>query len=442
MNVCSGGMQWICSCCNRQLKRGLIPLQAKANGLELTSIPSELRNLNALELRFVCLRVPFMKRVALPTGKQRSIHGPAINVPSKLDSICNLLPRLPSQTELIPLKLKRKFKFKGHYIYDYVTPDKITRALAWLKLNNPVYANVTINDQWSIDSDNDNSCLFSSLIGRCDNVNITKNVITEYDRHYNVLVKMSNERGFIIHDVLGNGDCLFSALAYQINTVSDGASLRKAIVDYLYVNPYTNGVHQGEFITDDIVNYKVEPTLSVEHKWNVYIQQLENGAWGDHIAVQGISNMVHVTIIVLSTIGESITVVRPTSTDNSVSNVYIGLIQESHYVGLDVVDSNNDEVETIVESETCNDSVDLDNFTIEQGDNDNIKITGGPQVCSVMSLDNPETTQEGQVYSVATAEGEHPIHIMTDSQFELMCNPEKFPFGTGGFNTTRFRKIT
>ena len=59
-----------------------------------------------------------------------------------------------------------------------------------------------------------------------------------------------------------------------------------------------------------------------------------------------------------------------------------------------------------------------------------------------MSLDNPETTQEGQVYSVAPAEGEHPINIMTDSQFELMCNPEKFPFGTGGFNTTRFRKIT
>ena len=57
-----------------------------------------------------------MKMVALPTGKQRSIHGPAINVPSKLDSICNLLPRLPSQTDIIPLKLKRKLRFKGHYI--------------------------------------------------------------------------------------------------------------------------------------------------------------------------------------------------------------------------------------------------------------------------------------------------------------------------------------
>ena len=45
-----------------------------------------------------------MKMVALPSGKQRSIHGPAVNVPSKIDTICNV----PSETELVPLKLKRK----------------------------------------------------------------------------------------------------------------------------------------------------------------------------------------------------------------------------------------------------------------------------------------------------------------------------------------------
>ena len=31
-----------------------------------------------------------------------------MNVPSKVDTVCTVLPRLPSQTELIPLKLKRK----------------------------------------------------------------------------------------------------------------------------------------------------------------------------------------------------------------------------------------------------------------------------------------------------------------------------------------------
>lgn len=57
-----------------------------------------------------------MKIVALPSGKQRSIHGPA---PAKVDTICYVLPRLPSQSELVSLKLKRKVTYKGYYMYDY-----------------------------------------------------------------------------------------------------------------------------------------------------------------------------------------------------------------------------------------------------------------------------------------------------------------------------------
>ena len=41
-------------------------------------------DLNALELRLISIRIPFMKMVALPCGKQRCIHGLAINVPPNL----------------------------------------------------------------------------------------------------------------------------------------------------------------------------------------------------------------------------------------------------------------------------------------------------------------------------------------------------------------------
>ena len=37
-----------------------MPVQAKANGLKLCEIPSELFKLNVLELRLICLRVPFI----------------------------------------------------------------------------------------------------------------------------------------------------------------------------------------------------------------------------------------------------------------------------------------------------------------------------------------------------------------------------------------------
>ena len=146
--VCDTGNEWVCKTCDRALKRGVMPLQAKANGLKLSQIPAELSDLNALELRLICLRLPFMKMVALPSGKQRSIHGPAVNVPSKVDTICDMLPRLPSQSELVPLKLKRKLAYKGHYMYDYVTPQKLLEALRFLKANNPLYVDIDINEEW------------------------------------------------------------------------------------------------------------------------------------------------------------------------------------------------------------------------------------------------------------------------------------------------------
>ena len=57
-----------------------------------------------------------MKMVALPRGKQRAIHGPAVNVPTDLTPVCTLLPRLPSQTQMVPMKLKRKMCYKGLHV--------------------------------------------------------------------------------------------------------------------------------------------------------------------------------------------------------------------------------------------------------------------------------------------------------------------------------------
>ena len=69
-----------------------MPIQAKANGFNLSEIPPELSCLNPLEMRLISLLVPSMKMVVLPSGKQHCIHGPAVNVPSKLDSVCTILP--------------------------------------------------------------------------------------------------------------------------------------------------------------------------------------------------------------------------------------------------------------------------------------------------------------------------------------------------------------
>ena len=49
-------------------------------------------------------------------------------------------PRLPSETQLVPMKLKRRLKYKSHYMYDYVRPEKVLVALRWPKANNEHYA--------------------------------------------------------------------------------------------------------------------------------------------------------------------------------------------------------------------------------------------------------------------------------------------------------------
>ena len=162
--VGSDGKQWVCKTCDGALSRGNLPVQAKANGMELDNQPANLSCLNALEQRLISLRVPFMKMVALPSGKQRCIHGPAVNVPSNVDRVCTMLPRLPSECELVPLKLKRKLSYKGHYLYDYVSPQKLINALKWLKANNPLYADVDIADDWVGNALADDEELVMSMI--------------------------------------------------------------------------------------------------------------------------------------------------------------------------------------------------------------------------------------------------------------------------------------
>ena len=139
---------WICVTCDRALKRGKMPRQAKANKLELDTVPPQLAALNDVEVRLLSLRIPFMKLVALPRGKQKGIHGSAVNVPTRLDTLCSLLPRLPQECEIIPMKLKRRLCYKGHYMYDSIRPQNMIDALNWLIKHNKHYCGARMNNDW------------------------------------------------------------------------------------------------------------------------------------------------------------------------------------------------------------------------------------------------------------------------------------------------------
>ena len=152
------GSIYICHTCHATLKLGRIPAQSKANRMALDEIPDELKDLNNLELHIICKRILFMKLVKLPRGKQKGIRGAAVNVPADLGPACNLLPRLPPDAHIVSLKLKRKLEYKQAYLHDTIRPEKVITALNYLKNNNPLYADIEINEDWIRswqDADND-----------------------------------------------------------------------------------------------------------------------------------------------------------------------------------------------------------------------------------------------------------------------------------------------
>ena len=469
--VTSEGKQWVCKTCDGALSRGNLPMQAKANGMQLDSEPAELSCLNALEQRLISLRVPFMKMVALPSGKQRCIHGPAVNVPSKIDRVCTMLPRLPSECELVPLKLKRKLSYKGHYLYDYVSPQKLINALKWLKANNPLYADVDIADDWVESAAADDEELVMSMLEQPESMEYDDNtsIATVNDPpvasnssfsdpvsyYTNALKVFAKKEGFEIHDVPSDGNCLFNACVYQLQylgrDVLSASSLRQAVCQYLsrYGDFYSDFVHQSVSSSDGYnadneppdeedayIESITDPVVQQELRYQKYVRRLSEGAWGDSIAISVMCNMFDVNIVVYcaNEDGTSIAVNTPIN-DVCEQSLSLGLIMQCHFVGLDGIVDNTVTNNTLPVSND-NECDEIDDETIAAGDQHRLKITGGTHA-SMMSLENPD-----QIVSIAPAEGQKPLFIMSDPNFELMCNPDKFCYGEGGFGSKRERKIT
>ena len=60
--------EWVCTTCDGTRCKGSLPAQRKANSMQLESVTPSFH-------------------VELRSGKQMFIHGPAVNVPSKLDKV-------------------------------------------------------------------------------------------------------------------------------------------------------------------------------------------------------------------------------------------------------------------------------------------------------------------------------------------------------------------
>ena len=148
---------WICITCDSNLKKGKLPGCSKANKMGFPHKPDVL-NLTSLEERLISPRIPFMQIRELPRGGQLSIHGNIVNVPSDVNSTVHCLPRLISESQTIPIKLKRRLSYKHNYQFQNVRPKKVLDAAKYLVNTSDLFKSegIQVQNAW-IDNINSQS---------------------------------------------------------------------------------------------------------------------------------------------------------------------------------------------------------------------------------------------------------------------------------------------
>ena len=87
-------------------KKPKMPEQACANGLQLHDIQQDLQNILPLERRVISPWIPFITILVMRwyAGHYKA-NGPPVNVPATLDQTIDILPHMPSELQLHPVKL-------------------------------------------------------------------------------------------------------------------------------------------------------------------------------------------------------------------------------------------------------------------------------------------------------------------------------------------------
>ena len=120
------------------MKLGKIPKLCLGNGLHFPTFPEELQGLTQLEQRLVSARIPFMQLRELRPTTQLGIRGNIVNVPIEIENSVDMLPREFDRTSTIQLAFKRRIRYKGSFMKEWVRPHRIYEAARYL-VNRPLY---------------------------------------------------------------------------------------------------------------------------------------------------------------------------------------------------------------------------------------------------------------------------------------------------------------
>ena len=143
---------YFCKTCIKYLKTAKIPPMSVCNGLEIEHSDDPELQLSELENNLIALRIMFQKIYYLPKSRWTALKDRVINIPIEKNDVINTiqqLPRLPAESGLVEIKLKRKLEYKNNHKQEYVNPDKIFKALEYLKASgHPGYKNFNSKEDY------------------------------------------------------------------------------------------------------------------------------------------------------------------------------------------------------------------------------------------------------------------------------------------------------
>ena len=239
-------------------------------------------------------------------------------------------------------------------------------------------------------------------------------------------------------------------------------NLRAELVEHLQSSPYTHGSsHLRDYVSapviaddplnedteaptrqDEVINSIKDADLRQQLRWLQYLERLHAGAWGDHIAVQGLADMLHVDIHIISTINPDMELVR-TSYHTSIGVIHLGLIGQFHYQALVKLEEHCT-ANTLSESQvpvSPEEKCDQEFVEDQEALKHQAQLRGLPYDSCLLREDTVDATSDN-IFAIAPGEGHKPISILQDKHFEEMCNPTKYPTGKFGLITERKTKLT
>ena len=104
--------------------------------------------LNKLESFLIKPVIPFIRIGHCPRGRYLQVKGNVILISADVNSSINKI--LPQEQSLFPVSFKRKLSYEGYYLYEVIDKEKVIIYFNWLKKNNPLFFNLTLDDD-SID---------------------------------------------------------------------------------------------------------------------------------------------------------------------------------------------------------------------------------------------------------------------------------------------------